>query len=263
VGRSRRRQQDERDAALFALGREAGRREGRREGFLKVLTRIAKRLLLADARDAARVVEQQGPQRALDAIRRLSAEVWRGRWQEALSETLEAIMDEAPLRTDRGPVRLGFDVRNPELGEFFDSYRLRLATQVTDTTRSDLEGIIRKAMDEGLSVPDTARLIREKGEEFSKSRAETIARTELHRAALSAAEIQARRSGVVSGRVWRATNDARTRAEHRRLDGTRVGLEEPFPGDLHPATEVNCRCYLEFVVNTEALGPSVDTEGLG
>ncbi len=247
MGRNRQRQ-EERDAAIFALGAKTGAARERQRGFLKRLARIARRLLLAEVKEASGIVEREGPQTALKSILRLSRGAWRQRWQTEVSDALEDVMDDAPLRTTMGSVKPGFNVSNPELASFFEDYKLRLATQVTDTTREDIEGIIRKASEEGLSVPDTARLIREKGEEFSKSRSETIARTELHRAALSAAEIQARRSGVVTGRTWLATKDARTRSEHRVLDGVTVGLDEEFPGGLHPATEINCRCSLIFNV---------------
>lgn len=231
----------------------AGIERGRREGVLSVLARIARRLFARDTQDVTRMLAQDGPERTLDALQRLAREVWIPRWVEGVSPVLGDVMDAAELPTNRGPVRLGFDLANPLNAEFFSGYTLRLAEQVTNTTREKLEGAIREGIEKGLSVPEVADKVSEAGEEFSKSRSETIARTELHRAAISSSEMQARRSGVVSHRVWRATFDERTRPEHRRLEGVRVGLDEPFPDGLHPATEVNCRCYLEFELSDEAL----------
>ena len=87
------------------------------------------------------------------------------------------------------------------------------------------------------------------------ARAERIARTELHNAAMVGQHGEAlrlqRRTGQRFVKVWRSTRDPRTRASHRRADGQTVPLNEPFtvggaslmhPGDSDgPAHEViNC-----------------------
>jgi SPP1 gp7 family putative phage head morphogenesis protein len=253
MGRRRRAQEKALEDAL-ARAAQAGIQRGREQGFLSILTRIVRRLLVADVGDAARMVEADGPQRTLDTLVRLSRNVWRGRWVDGLSDALEAIMDTAPLPTDRGPVRLGFDVSNPETARFFENYRLRLAEQVTDTTREKLEAAIREGIEEGLSVPDVARRVSEVGEEFAGYRSELIARTELLNASRSMAHAQATSGGVpMRGKVWRATMDARTRDEHRRLDGEAVGLDEAWSnGEVYPSSP-NCRCWAEYLVDIDAV----------
>lgn len=231
----------------------AGMARGRQEGILSVLARIARRLLGLDTNDAVRMIEQDGPQAAVSGLSRLARDVWVGRWREGLSGALEAIMASATLPTDRGNVPLSFDLANPRTQEFFDSYTLRLAEQVTNTTREKLEAAIREGIEEGLSVPEVARKVAEAGEEFAGYRSELIARTELHRAAIESSEMQARGSGVVKTRTWVTADDERVRAEHRALDGTTVGIDEEFPGGLHPATEINCRCVLTYGIDMEAV----------
>lgn len=244
-------------AEALAEQRLRGREEGRRSGFLSVLTRIALSLLRRDVSDTVRMVEAEGPQRALSGLLRLSEASWVPRWASGVSGVLAAVMEDAPLPTDRGPIRLGFDLSNPETEAFFSSYRLRLAEQVTSTTREKLEAAIRKGIEEGLSVPEVAQKVSDVGQEFAGYRSETIARTELHRAALESSEMQAKRSGVVNRKTWRSTNDARTREEHRKLDGVSVGIDEVFEGGLHPATEINCRCTVEYGISDELLRRSV------
>lgn len=108
---------------------------------------------------------------------------------------------------------------------------------------------------------------------YLQYRAETIARTEGQRAvslarqeALEQAveQLDIPRESVV--RVWRATQDARTRDTHAEMDGQERGLEEPFespsgallmyPGDPDASIEevANCRCVLlhEFRDQDEA-----------
>lgn len=242
-------------AEMLAGQRQRGRDEGRSSGFLSILSRIARRLFRFEASEVVGVVEREGPDEALEAVRSLSEGSWRTRWQEDTSEVLEAVMDDAVLVTDKGTARPGFDVSNPANREFFDSYRLRLATQVTDTTREHIEAAIREGIDEGLSVPDVARKVREAGEEYAGYRSELISRTELHRAAIESSEIRAKNSGVVSGRTWLSASDERVRDTHRALNGVTVGLDEPFPGGIRsPAEEINCRCSLLFLISDEMLG---------
>lgn len=246
-----RRRQERALEDLIARTLAAGVERGREQTFLSLLTRIARRLLGLDVREAARMA-QESPQTALSGLLRLAREVWVPRWVEGMGPVLEGVMDAAELPTNRGPIRLGFDLANPLNKEFFEGYTLRLAEQVTDTTREKLEAAIREGIEEGLSVPDVARKVSEVGEEFSGYRADLIARDQLHRAAISASEMQAKRSGVVSTKTWRGTLDARERPEHVALEGVTVGIDEDWDG-RHPATEIACRCFVEYGIDLEAV----------
>lgn len=102
------------------------------------------------------------------------------------------------------------------------------------------------------------------------ARAETIARTESLRMVNQAREEALNQVIEQTGmardritRVWRATNDARTRDTHAAMDGQERGIDEPFespsgalimyPGDpsAPPEETINCRC----VVLTEIAPP--------
>lgn len=94
--------------------------------------------------------------------------------------------------------------------------------------------------------------------EISRSRAETIARTEVISASNAGALAGARAIPEIAPatKIWLATGDARTRPSHREADGQVVPLDEPFdvggypldyPGADGPAEEVvNCRCTVTF-----------------
>ncbi len=231
----------------------AGVERGRQEGILAVLARIARRLLGLDTTDAVRMIEQDGPQRALDGLSSLARDVWVGRWREGLAGALEAIMASATLPTDRGNVPLSFDLANPRTAEFFEGYTLRLAEQVTQTTREKLEAAIREGIEGGLSVPDVARKVSEVGEEFAGYRSELIARTELLNASRAESHMQATRSPVVSGKRWLTAGDSRVREEHRDLNGMVIGLDEEFPDEGQYPSKPNCRCTLLYTVDVEAI----------
>ncbi len=237
-----------------------GQSEGREAGFLSVLSRVVLGLLRREVNDTVRMVETEGPQSALGALVRLAREVWTPRWADSVSEPLAAIMEDAPLQTDRGPVRLGFDTSNPLTAEFLEGYVSRLGRDLSETSRQNAGRVIQEAMDEGLSNQDTARRLQERLPEINRARAELIAANETHRAAVSASEFQARKSGVIGSRTWLSASDDRVRPAHRLLNGATVGMDEPFPGDIHsPADEVRCRCVLLYNVSPEALTNSAQS----
>jgi SPP1 gp7 family putative phage head morphogenesis protein len=250
VGRKRQEKALE-DALARAL--TVGVEAGRQRGLFAVLMRVVRSLLRRDVQDAVRMVEQDGPERTLRGLSRLVQDVWRSRWSDVLSPLLEAIMGEATLPTDRGPIRLGFDLTNPLTAEFFESYKIRLSEQVTETTREKLEAAIREGIEEGLSVPEVARKVSEVGEEFEGYRADLIARDQLHKAAIESSEMQAKRSGVVNTQTWRGTLDSRERPEHVALEGVTVGIDEEFPGGIHPKSEIACRCFIVYGINLDAV----------
>ena len=75
-----------------------------------------------------------------------------------------------------------------------------------------------------------ARAIRERFQpQFSRARASTIARTEIHNASAYATHEQQRSFGVPDMRKqWIANMDGRTRASHAAVSGTQVDMDEDF-----------------------------------
>ena len=103
-----------------------------------------------------------------------------------------------------------------------------------------------------------------------KLRGETIARTEALQS-LNASEYEAIKQAVASGatsasavqREWDSAGDNRVRWSHRKMNGQRVGLDEPFvspsgarlmhPGDTSLEADadevVACRCRVRIVID--------------
>lgn len=253
MGRSRKQRRAERQLEeALASQRLSGRREGAASEREALLISIASRLFSEETGEVAAELERSGFREALAFIaERVS--VWASRWIERLSAPLLRQMQDAPMVTDRGPVKLSFSLANPRLKDYFDGYLVELSTQITSTTQEKLTSIIREASEEGYSVPETAKRIRELGEDFGKARSELTARDQLHKASIGASEIQARESGVVSTQTWRDSDDFRVRPEHKELDGVTVGIDEEFPEGKHPKTEIACRCYIEYGIDMAAL----------
>ena len=144
----------------------------------------------------------------------------------------------------------------------------RKITQITDTTKEDIRRTIEAGLRGGLSERDIAKRIRDAAPTKSASRAQTIARTEVHAASQASAQEVAEQSGVAMVRVWVSSQGERTRTiadgaafDHLAADGQRVGMNEPFviegingdellqyPGDPmgSAANVIQCRCSVVF-----------------
>lgn len=132
---------------------------------------------------------------------------------------------------------------------------------------------IESGIAEGDSIPDMAARVQTvltaTGSEYWPNRAVTVARTETMAAVNAGAYAGALRDAEERGdpapfKVWLATEDTRTRPTHRKADGQRTLLSDPFrvggaslqyPGDPRgPAQEViNCRCTFLPVTLGEVL----------
>lgn len=146
--------------------------------------------------------------------------------------------------------------------ERFRQYALTVGAEkirgITDTTKEFVRGIIAKAGKQGLSIPDTAELLRREWQQLTSYRAIVIARTEVlsisnHAQYIGSKDV-AQQVGLQLDKVWLATSDSRTRDTHRTANGQRVGIDELFtvggyhamyPGDSErlPVKElIQCRC---------------------
>ena len=137
-------------------------------------------------------------------------------------------------------------------------------TSIAETTRQQVINAIDRGYADGLGQAGVAKYVRGLVPEFSRYRAEMIARTETHGAANYGAGRAARETNLPLNREWIAAGDERTRETHTQADGQIVGMDEPFtvggaklmyPGDPDgPAEEViNCRCCVGFIVDESRL----------
>ena len=180
-----------------------------------------------------------------------------------------------------------FDSKNEMAQAYASRQAARYVTKVSAETRSQLQGIISKSVREGISARNTAKLIKSSvglngpqgaavnnyynnllargtdpgrawalsdkySEKLLKSRAKTIARTEIMGALNGGALEQARQrrdAGLYLNphKKWIITADEVTCHICRPLEGKVRKLEETFPtGVLAPPTHPNCRCSLSF-----------------
>jgi hypothetical protein len=142
-----------------------------------------------------------------------------------------------------------------------------LITRVTENTKTMIRALLVKAAAERMAPRDIAKLFNAEKVIFAKSRALTIARTEVGRAASIGIEQAAKDSQLELLTVWHHSAIGNYRENHRPLNGKYVKKGEVFKvGDVtmkYPhdpsggASEViNCRCTHSYVTrrSAEALG---------
>jgi hypothetical protein len=133
------------------------------------------------------------------------------------------VLERAGVRVD-----VAFDVFNPEVAEFVENYTLRLAGEVTVETQSVISGHVRAALESGETTNQLRDRLTVMADGFEKSRATTIARTEMSRASQQGELESWRESGEVIAKVWRRSDSACEFC--LAMDGTVVALEENFAG---------------------------------
>ena len=101
-------------------------------------------------------------------------------------------------------------------------------TEISSTTQRIIQSTIERNSTAGVDV--IARAIRDRFEpRFSRARATTIARTEIHNASAYATHEQQKSFAVPEmQKQWMANADGRTRGTHAAASGKQVGIDEDF-----------------------------------
>ena len=151
-----------------------------------------------------------------------------------------------------------FDVTDPGVAKFIDTYTGKLAKRITDTTDERLRSVLKQGIADGSSVPTIENGMREKFA-MNKKRSVMIARTETSRAEHAGQKETWKNSGLVTKLVWLASDDPCQYCI--ALDGETVAIEGNFRelGDKvvaadgtvldvdfqpigHPPAHPQCRC---------------------
>lgn len=181
---------------------------------------------------------------------------WVRRFREKARAVYVALVENAGAAalTELG-IELAFDVKRPEVVRFIEASVQMFAREVNDTTWQELRASLAEGVDAGEGIEKLkARVEKVMGDRIASS-SETIARTEVNRAAnagtLESLE-QAVQAGVNLEKEWVAALDERTRPSHADAHGQRRkrnqnfdvgGASGPAPGQMGKADEdINCRC---------------------
>lgn len=141
-------------------------------------------------------------------------------------------------------------------GETYARSRAGEALQeINDTTLRMLRQLVANAIRDGLTITELRNQIVNTGITTNRFRANTIARTEVHRAMTNGSLRAAQDAPFETTKTWVARLDERTRSDHVVADGQTVDVNLPFsvgghdimvPGEGPPEQSINCRCTVVY-----------------
>lgn len=121
-----------------------------------------------------------------------------------------------------------FDMDYPEALEYIDEQSLKLAGEVTAATEAAIKETLTQAFVEGYTIDQVSAAVKESFDGISKSRADTIARTEVSRAANYGSLSAYTQSKVVEGKEWLTALDERVCPFCRGMEGEIRALSDSF-----------------------------------
>lgn len=190
----------------------------------------------------------------------------RGIWETAYTSISDRVAGQIAEATGKSlaPERKQMsDVRRRALDLFIQRWAAKKVTQVTSTTMTEIGQIIKRGIEDGLSVDELAGRIMQTGKIYAAYRAPLIARTETHGAAQYGSLQAAEESEVVEMKEWIAVEDSRTRGmdneDYDHVNVASVPVKEPFivsgeplmyPGDPagSPGNTISCRCVMGYLI---------------
>lgn len=147
------------------------------------------------------------------------------------------------------------EIRSTDIGAVYQQLlneQVNLIKSLPLGAAQRVQDLATRSVIEGMRASEIAGLILATGE-VTKSRANTIARTEISRAQTTFT--QARAQNLKSeGYIWRTSEDADVRHDHQELNGKFIPWDAPPIADkrtgarAHAGCIYNCRCYPEPVI---------------
>jgi hypothetical protein len=157
--------------------------------------------------------------------------------------------------------------------KYLAAHALRLIQKITNTTREDILRILQNGIDNNLTIDQVIQEL--SGAGIVETRARTIARTEIVRAANVGHQVGARSFPYEVNKKWKGAGDHRERHSHRLLNDYVIGEDDLFkvpvykgdkptgefdemnaPGDptASAANTINCRCRVTYIPKRDEKG---------
>lgn len=156
-----------------------------------------------------------------------------------------------------------FNINSKPTKEFLKEFAGARINGITKVTQERVAKIVSSGYEAGHSTAKIAKSLSDKFDQWSEGRAFVMAKTEVN-AASNFGAWEGMAQANVEEKEWLSTQDDAVRETHEELDGTVVGIDEPFesssgataqyPGDFgDPAEDVNCRCGVLPVIGDKHL----------
>ena len=170
-----------------------------------------------------------------------------GELREEVTQIIVRILAEMGQRElERLALEIEFDIANPEVQKWLKEHVFKFAKKIEAESVDQLRKALLDGLDAGEGIPKITNRINEIFGDWSKARAEMVARTEALRASNRGA-VEAYKQAGITKKVWITHHGARTCDWCTAMDGTIVGVEEDYwqTGD-------------EFIIQVEVDGEMKD-----
>jgi len=224
--------------------------DSKKSGWDRKARSLIRALFETEGRAVASAVEGGNLKPSIDL------EKWRKTLRAVWSAVVESLGDEviADLNGARSVRAVEWDPFAAALKSYIERHVANSVKLIEGTTQDGIQRAIDAGVAEGESYAQIGRRIRALYDQYSVSRAMTIAWTEVHGASGYGMHEAARQSGVVETKTWLSAGDDRVRDSHAAMDGETVNLNDlysnglQFPGDPSgPGEEiVMCRCVESY-----------------
>lgn len=155
-------------------------------------------------------------------------------------------------------MQLSFDVANPYAAAYLQAHGAAMVTNINETTRTAIQGLVTEGVENGWSYTKTAEELIHKYKEFAigkpqehiDGRAHLIAITETGNAYMEgqfALMDTMAGMGLPMEKAWVTMGDDRVSDECEENESAGwIAFDDPFPsGDMHPLRFPGCRCDME------------------
>ena len=124
--------------------------------------------------------------------------------------------------------------------------------EINKTTFNKLKSEFAESLEAGEGRRELVKRIENTYGEISKSRANTIARTEVHYAT-NQGTLEGYKQAGIESKTWVSALSAETRDWHAEMDGVEIPMDMPFivdgeavmfPGEGSPHNSINCQCVI-------------------
>ena len=141
---------------------------------------------------------------------------------------LEARLKKKGYTQKEEPLSISFDVNNPEVQKWLDSFTPMFSKNLEDVSIKKLKRTLAEGIEAGEGVQQLTNRVYETYKDWNFQRAKDIAQNQVIRASNQANLNVYRQSGVVTKKIWISFLDDRVCVHCEALDGTVVGLETNF-----------------------------------
>uniref|UniRef100_A0A6M3IP72 Putative portal protein n=1 Tax=viral metagenome TaxID=1070528 RepID=A0A6M3IP72_9ZZZZ len=178
------------------------------------------------------------------------------KWTEVLEKLTFAIVEH--FGKEIAPETMGkqawsFDPTHELVRAWIVNHAAESVKTILATNLEDVRKVLLASTDEGLTVPQIGRKLREFYSDRSSFKAMRVARTEVTQSASFGSLESAKQGGVMRKKIWLTSRDDRVRIDHLDMEGEEVELDGTFsngceaPGLGGDSSQViNCRCVLQY-----------------